>query len=337
MDKNLPKVTLLIVVRNESGHIEKSLQSLLDQTYPKELIEIIIIDGMSKDGTKEWLQSKVKELQVKGNEVKLLDNPEYILASGWNIGIKNASGDIVCRIDAHSEIDSNYVMTGVRNLLERKKENVVCVGGVLKNEGIGLLGKAIAILSSSRLGVGNSVFRVGINKPIFTDTAVFGLYWKWIFNKIGYFDESLERNQDIALHSKILENGYKFVTHPGMKIKYYVRSTISELFKKAFGDGYWVIASEKSYLRHKIPLFFILYLFSIPITFWAFQLCGLAILYYFYLFPLFSYLILSLYFGLKSDGYLNKLLLPLLFPAFHISYGIGSLKAITDKYVLRKP
>lgn len=337
MDKNLPKVTLLIVVRNERGYIEKSLQSLLDQTYPRELTEIIVVDGMSTDGTKEWLQSKLKELRVKGNDIKLLDNPEYILASGWNMGIKNASGDIVCRIDAHSEIDSHYVITGVRNLLERKKENVVCVGGILKNEGIGFLGKAIATLFSSRFGVGNSVFRVGINKPIFTDTAVFGLYWKWVFDKVGYFDESLERNQDIALHSKILENGYKLITHPAMKTTYYVRNTLSKFLKKAFGDGYWVIASEKSYLRHKTPLFFVLYLISIPVTFWAFKLCGIPILSYFYLFPLFLYFILSLYFGLKSGGYVSKLLLPFLFPAFHISYGIGSLKAIGDKYILRKP
>lgn len=336
MDKNLPKVTLLIVVRNERGFIEKSLESLLQQAYPKELMEIIIVDGMSTDGTKEWFQSTVEELQVKGVDIKLLDNPKYILASGWNIGIKNASWDIVCRIDAHSEIDSNYVITGVRTLLERNQENVICVGGILKNEGIGFLGKAIATLYSSRFGVGNSVFRVGINKPIFTDTAVFGLYRKWIFDEVGYFDENLERNQDIALHFNISKKGYKFITHPDMKIKYYVRNTTAELIKKAFGDGYWVIASEKSYLRHKVSLFFILYLFSIPIIFWAFKLCSLSILFYFYLFPLFLYLSLSLYFGLKSGEYLNKLLLPFLFLTFHISYGIGSLKAITDKYIWKK-
>ena len=337
MDKNLPKVTLLIVVRNEGSYIAKSLQSLLEQTYQKELTEIIIVDGMSTDGTKEWFQSTVEELQVKGVDIKLLDNPKYILASGWNIGIKNASGDIVCRIDAHSEIDSNYVVIGVKCLLKRKDENVVCVGGILKNEGIGFLGKAIATLYSSRFGVGNSVFRTGTtHEPKFTDTAVFGLYWKWVFDEVGYFDENLERNQDIALHFNISRKGYKFITYPDMKIKYYVRNTTAELIKKAFGDGYWVIASEKSYLRHKVPLFFILYLFSIPITFWAFKLCSLSILSYFYLFPLFLYLSLSLYFGLKNSGYLNKLLLLLLFPTFHISYGTGSLKAITDKYIWKK-
>lgn len=331
-----PIVSLIVVVRNEFVHIEGAIESLLQQTYPRSCTELILVDGMSTDGTREFLAEKTMELREAGRSVKLLDNPKKILAAGWNIAIQCSAGNVVCRIDAHSEIDPNYITTGIKNLLASKKENVVCVGGVLNNDGIGFLGKAISVLFSSRFGVGNSVFRVGIDEPIFTDTAVFGLYWKWIFNEIGYFDESLDRNQDIALHSKILGCGYKFVTHPAMKIRYYVRNSISKLFKKASGDGYWVVASGKSYLRHKIPLFFVLYLFSVPITFWILKSCIFSTLHFIYLLPLFLYLILSLYFGLKSGGYLNKLLLPLLFPAFHISYGIGSLVALTNKYILRK-
>ena len=320
---SLPTVTLLIVVRNEKNYIEKSLNSLINQTYPTELTEIIIVDGMSTDGTREFLEEKVKELTEKGINIKLLDNPKKILSSGWNIGIKESKGDIVCRIDAHSEIDKNYIEIGVKELIKNKDKNVVCVGGVLKNEGVGFLGEIFAELYSSKFGVGNSAFRTGIQEPTFTDTAVYGCYWKWIFDKIGYFDETLVRNQDIALHTKILENGYKFITHPEMQIKYYVRSTFLAFIKKAFCDGYWITFSKKSYLRHKIPLFFVLYLLSIPIFF--FKKSGMV---FAYLSPLFLYIFLSFYFSIKDGKSHRKFFLLFLFPLFHISYGLGSLLGI---------
>lgn len=331
--QNYPLVTLLIVTRNEKEYIEKSLLSLINQTYPKELIEIIIVDGMSTDGTREFLYKKVIELRQKGINIKLLDNPNKILASGWNIGIKNAKGDIVCRIDTHSEISPNYVEIGVNELLKRRKEQVVCVGGVLKSKGKGVMGKAIADLFSSKFGMGNSAFRVGVKEPKFTDTAVFGLYWKWIFDEVDYFNESLERNQDIDLHYKILKRGYKFLTHPEMKAIYYVRNNISSMIKKAFGDGYWAIASGKAYFRHKVPLYFVLYVISFFIVSMVSYFLKLYNLLLLFSLPLMMYIFLLLFFSLKDGKGYSKFLLLFLFPAFHVSYGLGSLIAYLDKFI----
>jgi glycosyltransferase involved in cell wall biosynthesis len=329
----------MIVVRNEKDYIEKSLNSLLSQTYPEDLTEILLIDGMSTDGTREWLQNRVERLKNKGVNIKLFDNPGKILAAGWNIGIRNAKGDIVCRIDAHSEIYPDYIEKGVKTLLEMKNKKVVCVGGVLEHVGDGIIGKAIANLFSSSFAVGNSPFRTNSDfkarfaSPEFTDTAVYGLYWKRIFEEVGYFDESLERNQDIALHSKILERDYKFVTNPEMRIKYYARNTIWKLLKKAFNDGYWVVFLKRSFLRHRIPMFFVLYLFLIILlgVFWI--TFKLPLLFYFmYLVPLFVYLLGVIYFSVKDGKSYSKILLLILFPLFHISYGLGTIKGLFDKF-----
>jgi len=331
-----PIVTLLIVTRNEKEKVKKSLQSFLNQTYPQELTEIIIIDGMSTDGTREMLEKSIRELQEKGINIKMLDNPDLILASGWNIGIKNAKGDIVCRIDAHSEICPEYVEVGVNELLKRKEDKVVCMGGVLENIGEGIIGNAIADLFSSKFGMGNSAFRTGVKEPKYTDTAVFGLYWKWIFDEVGYFDETLKRNQDIDLHHRILQKGYKFLTHPKMKATYYVRNSLSGMIKKAFGDGYWTIASGKSYMRHRIPLYFVLYLIMCFFAVGIFSYLRLFSLRLVCLLPLILYVLLLIFFSLKDGKSYNKLLLLFLFPAFHISYGLGSLKAFSDKLFLKK-
>lgn len=329
-----PKVTMLIVVRNERNFILRALNSFLNQTYPKDSTEIIIVDGMSTDGTRELVEEKIKELSKIGVDIKILDNPKYVLASGWNIGIRNAKGEIVCRIDAHSEISLNYVEIGVKELLKRKDENVVCVGGILENIGEGKLGKVIADLFSSRFGMANSAFRVGVKEPKYTDTAVFGLYWKWIFDKVCYFNESLKRNQDIDLHSKLLRKGYKFLTHPEMKAKYYVRSDLKGLIKKSFEDGYWVIASRRGYTRHKIPLIFVTYLFSVMPMSVIIKYLTIPLIGWLYISPLIIYMFASILFGIKDGkGSINKLILPFLFPIFHISYGMGSLKALINKFI----
>jgi len=335
--KSLPTITLLIVVRNEKNYIEKSLNSLLKQTYPKELTEIIIVDGMSSDGTREIVKKVIEELRRTGISIRMINNPQYILASGWNIGIKNAKGEIVCRIDTHSEIYPDYVEIGVRELLKRKEEKVVCVGGVLENVGDGKMGESIADLFSSKFGMGNSAFRIGVRRPKYTDTAVFGLYWKWIFEKVGYFNEALKRNQDIDLHDRILKEGYKFMTHPDMRIKYYVRNTIRDLMKKAFGDGYWIIASSKSYLRHRVPFYFVLYLLSIPFILLITNSISLLWIRYVYLIPLIMYTLFLFFFSIKDGkSLIRKLLLLFLFPTFHISYGLGSFKAILDMFIFKR-
>ena len=337
---NLPKVTLMIVVRNEKDYIEKSLNSLLHQDYPKDLTEILIIDGNSTDGTRECLKKKVKELVARNINIRLLENPKKILASGWNIGIKNAKGDIVCRIDAHSELYPDYITKGVETLLKMKSQRVICVGGVLEHIGVGVLGKAIANLFSSKFAVGNSPFRTDSNfVPRFsstkvTDTAVYGLYWKKIFDKVGYFNENLERNQDVELHSKIMKQGYYFVTNPAMRAKYYVRTTIYKLLKKAFRDGYWVAFLDKASFRHKVPFMFSLYLLTLPFLFAIFSLLTLQKwLFYFILFPLLLYIIGVVYFSFRDGKAYAKLLLLLLFPIFHISYGLGTLKGYIDKFL----
>lgn len=332
----IPLITLIIVTRNERDFLKKSLQSLLIQSYPKELTEIIIVDGMSTDGTREALLENRDNIGSNGTNIKMLDNPNLILASGWNIAIKNASGDIVCRIDAHSELYPDYIEIGVNELLKRKTDRVACIGGILENVGKGKVGSAIADLFSSRFGVGNSPFRIGLTEPKYTDTAVFGLYWKSIFEEIGYFNESLARNQDIDLHDRILKKGYKLLTHPGMKATYHVRNSFSGLIKKAFKDGFWVVASGRAYMRHKIPLYFVLYLILI----FAILLIGqnnrfLAIKVLIST-PLIAYIALCIFFSFKDGKKVGKVLLLFLFPLFHISYGLGSLTAIVERIFHKK-
>lgn len=320
-----PTVSLLLVVRNEVDYIEQVLESLASQQYPVELLEIIVVDGMSDDGSREIETVKLKEVSQQGIATKILDNPGLTLSKGWNIGIKAATGTVVCRVDAHSELDPKYVNSGVEFLIRNMDKKIAGVGGVLLNTGYGVLGKVFADFFSSKFAVGNSAFRVGVPRVVETDTAVFALYWREVFNRCGYFDESLSRNQDLELHNKLSQKGYKFFTNPEMKAKYYVRSTLRRFVGKAFNDGYWVAFLKQSALRHKAPMLFVLYLIML--------LVGTSVLNHplrlILLVPLFLYFVLDIAFAVKDAHCLwSKILMIGLYPLYHLSYGLGTLWAV---------
>jgi cellulose synthase/poly-beta-1,6-N-acetylglucosamine synthase-like glycosyltransferase len=310
---------------NEEDYIERCLVSLLDQDYPRDRYEIIVVDGGSTDKSVEIVQDYID----RAVQVRVVNNREKILAAGWNKGIREAKGSIVIRPDAHSYVSRDFITKSVSTLNE--VDDAVCVGGRLNSvHKDGLIPEAIAAVLSSRFGVGNSRFRVS-EKAGYVDTVAYGAYRKEIFDRVGYFNTSLKRNQDLEMHSRIKDVGGKFYFNPDIKSYYYTRDTIRGFTKQAFGNGYWNIitlkwAKRALSLRHVIPLFFLLsVLFNISVSFFwvsGTYILGLEMAIYFLLNS-----ISALKTGMKKGWHL---VVPSILLSFvlHISYGLGSLVAI---------
>lgn len=324
----LPYVSALIVMRNERHYIKPSLMSFVNQTYPKDRYEIIVVDGCSDDGTVDIVNGIIREFSTDSFHIRLVDNPKRILASGWNIGIKAAKGEYVTRIDAHAEAAPDFIEKSVNTMLS---VNAACVGGKLDSipvEGDDLL---VSKVLSSSFGVGNSSFRVS-DTAGYADTAVYGLYKKSVFEEAGYFDEKMVRNQDIDLHSRIKKAGYKFYFNPEIHSVYHTRSSVKKMVKQAYGNGKWNMVLVKKgssalSLRHLVPFFFVTYLalsivggfFYWPI--WA--LCGCVLV---------LYVILGFLAGVKKvSSFKERLKMPFLFFLLHSSYGVGYYAGITQK------
>ena len=306
------KVSMLLVVKNAQNYIKDSIYSLINQGFKKDEFEIIIVDGKSNDKTKLIAKEILEKEKIN---YKILDNSKMILPAGWNIGIKEAKGKYIVRPDAHSKLLENYIKIGIEKL--EKNDSLAGVGGILETYASSYIGKMIAKVLSNPIGVGSSLFRVGVKNDTYSDTAVYAVYKKEVLLKVGLFNETLTRNQDIDLHKRIMKLGYKFLTSPDMKAVYYSRTTLNKFLKQAFDNGFWVTYGKSGHLRHYIPMIFIFVL--LVSAFISIKMLSIVLMLYFFAVML-SFIVKS-----KEFNLLNLMTLFILTFGLHLSYGIGSI------------
>lgn len=221
------------------------------------------------------------------------------------------------------------------------KYNVDNVGGIwITLPGSpNLIGKAIAFALSSPFGAGNAYYRIGTQKPKYVDTVPFGCYRREVFERIGFFDEDLVRNQDDEFNLRLIKNGGKILLAPDIVSYYYARDSLKKLWKMYFQYGYFkpLVAQKIGSIltwRQVIPVIFVS---SLIISFVSSLIFKPFLWLSFLIFSL--YLAISLFFSfhiaIKNDLRYLPLLLVVFF-VLHASYGIGYLKGIWDFILFKK-
>ena len=324
------KVSVIVPVRNERNFIEECIDSIIAQDYPGELIEIIIVDGMSDDGTREIISDKYLSC---GSNIKLIDNPKKIAPTAMNIGIKASAGDVIIRIDGHSYMERDFIAQAVKLLQDNP--DIDCVGGPIESINTTFKSKVISLAMSSPFGVGNARFRYS-KKAQLVDTLAFGAYRREVFEKIGLFDEELVRNQDDEFNFRLTKNGGKILLSPKIRSNYYTRSSFGKLWRQYYQYGFWKVRVMQKHgqvasLRHLVPVTFVLSLiltgvlsFVSHIFLWLFTFICL------------SYLAGALIFAVKAgkdEGIIYVLYLPFAFFILHSSYGLGFIEGIWHFYI----
>lgn len=320
------EVSVLIITRNEEKYILDCIKSIENQFENNDNWELIIVDGVSDDNTKKLAKEYLKDVKYS---YSLLNNPKKILATGWNIGIKSAKGKYVVRPDAHGALHKNYIKYGME-VLENKQE-VIAVGGVLETKAKNFFGNIIKEALSSRVGVGNSSFRTAEESGYY-DTAVFALYRKEIFDKVGLFNENLVRHQDNDMHKRIKDTGGKFYLDIRMRADYYCRDTVPKLLKQMFNIGRYlpdIMGDGSLSIRHFAPFIFYITILILMIfgMYWnVFSNLGLLVFA--------GYLsVISLDSIIKTIKKKNIgiLLNILIIPLMHFNYGLGTLVGLIKK------
>lgn len=322
----LPRVSIVMPVKNESAYLERSLGAVLDQDYPAEKIEVLIADGRSTDGTRELAR---KLAGLRGREVQILDNPAGIVAPGLNAAISAATGEVIVRVDGHCEIPPNYVRRSVEHLRDgHTRIEIAGVGGPIETVGETRVARVVAAAMSSRFGVGGSVFRTGVAAPVLADTVPFPAYPREVLEAAGPFDEELVRNQDDEYNYRLRRAGRKLLLDPAMTSRYYSRASLRSLGRQYFQYGYYKVRVMQKHPRQMRARQFI------PPAFVA-GLLGSAVAAPFHLVALLVFLTFAGLYGVAvlvasialRDEVPRRtwILLPLAFAALHLGYGSGFL------------
>ena len=238
---SIPEVSIVIPCLNEEKTILSLLDSILQQTYPTEKLEVIISDGMSEDKTRQLItdfQSKHDQLKIR-----LVDNPVRRIPTGLNLAIKAADGSIIIRMDAHAIPMPDYVERSVGALKQGQGDNV---GGVIivKPGADTWIGRSISVATAHPLGVGDAKYRWATQAGE-ADTVAFGTLYRSKIEALGFFNEDLKANEDYEFNSRLRASGGKVWIDPQIKAVYFSRPTLSSLARQYFWYGFWKVKMLK--------------------------------------------------------------------------------------------
>jgi succinoglycan biosynthesis protein ExoA len=253
-----PTVSIVIPVRDEEKFVEACLASVLAQDYPADHVEVLLVDGMSTDRTRELAAAVLAE-RIAAGSAHILENPRGIAPTAMNIGISASTGDVIVRADGHTVLPSHYVRRSVEVLQETGSQ---CVGGAIRTRGYGPVGRAIAAAQSSRFGVGGVAFRTGRTTAGPVDTVPFGAWPRQVFDRIGDFDVELVRNQDDELAFRLTQAGGTVWFDPAICTDYFSTPSLRRFWRQYFQYGeYKIRVAQKrngfASVRHLVPAAFV--------------------------------------------------------------------------------
>jgi succinoglycan biosynthesis protein ExoA len=324
----LPKVSVIIPCRNEEKYIGMVLQAIYDQSFLISDMEVLIADGMSEDNTRE----KIEEFSISHPEleIRILDNRAQIIPAAINLCLREANGEYIIRMDAHSIPNREYVEISIQDLEAEKGTNV---GGVwdIKSHQKDWFSRGIAAAMENPFGVGDAKYRY-TGTASHVETVPFGAFKKSLIDEIGNFDESLLANEDYEFNHRIRKAGGEIWLNPEIRSKYFARPTLNAVWKQYWRYGYWKLKMlmrfpESLRARQAIPPLFVstLVLLFIGAFLWTpvrWILFLEVVLYWMIL------LLAGIKSAIKDNEIMHLISVPITIITVHISWGSAFLWSI---------
>ena len=316
------KVSIIITARNEEKYLPMLFEDILNQTYPLQNIEVVLMDSNSTDNTRKLME------EFKNNNeslsVQIVTNERQIQAAGFNEGVKHATGDVVLKIDAHSRIPQDFVQKNVNEIIAGA---YVCGGNrptVVDSDDD--FSNTLHIVEESALGSSIANYRKS-NVKRKVNSIFHGMYRKEVFDKVGLADERLLRTEDNEFHYRVRKAGYDIIFDPEIESYQYIRPTFTKMIQQKFANGYWIgltshVCRDCLSLFHFGPGVFVATLLVLmmltPISF-----APLLTVFGLYLLAVLG---LSIFEISKQKYNHTLLLIPFIMIAVHFAYGIGTIK-----------
>ena len=325
-DSHKPLVSIIVPMFNEERYIKTLIDSINDQNYPRDKIEIAIVDGQSTDGSRQLVQ----KLAASDNRIKLLNNPRRKTPAALNIGVKASNGEIVIILGAHSTVHKDFVKKNVETM---QKRSVVCTGGRIINMGHTFLQRLVGTAMSTRFGMGSAPYRYS-KKAKNVDTVMYGAYARKLFDEVGYFEEQRIISEDAEFNWRVRKAGYDIIFNPEIISYYYPRDTFGKLIKQFFRYGILrvnVLKKHRTGLNtfHILPPLYVLLLALLLIggifnTSLYLVAAGIVLIH-------FLAGVISGIVNIREKFVVAVALLPLVYMCMHISWGLGFFYGLFKK------
>lgn len=311
-------LSVVVPIYNEERYIAGVIESILRQDYGLEHMEILLVDGGSTDRTVEI----IRQYQQEHPQIRLLDNPRRMVQTALNVGIQNAKGEYIVRLDAHADFADDYISQSIAAI---ERTGAADVGGPTVAKGKTPVQRMVAAAYHSPFAVGDSK-HYQEDYEGYGETVFMGTFRREYLLSLGMYDERLNCNEDDDLTLRIAERGDRIFISSKIKSVYYPRDSYRGLFKQRFRYGYWKVAVAKKHgrparLGHLIPLCFFLFLVVFSILSVFVPLCRIALGTVIGL-----YVLMNLVFSIRnSDTHSISDVLRLMWIHFiiHFSYGLG--------------
>jgi succinoglycan biosynthesis protein ExoA len=329
-------ISLIVPVLNEVIHIQRTIESLLEQDALHLTPELLFVDGRSRDGTCEI----IKRYARAHPSIKLLDNPRRTTPVALNIGLRAAQGEYVGILGAHASYPPDYIR--------------ICWEELQAHNAAGCSGRLLTVPANQTLGARLAAWCMGhrfassgtsvrTHPQGFANTIPFPVFRKQELIELGGYDETLDRNQDNDMNERLRASGHKLYLTGRTQADYYARPGILSLLVYAYNTGKWNGRAIRGrhgglYLRHFVPLAFVLAILG---TSALALLCskekGSLFSLLLLIFPIAIHLFVGLFAGIgtairhRSPG---ALLLPPVILAFHLAYGTGTAAGLLNSAVM---
>jgi succinoglycan biosynthesis protein ExoA len=318
-------VSIVVPMLNEADHVDELIASIAAQDFAGE-IEVVVADGGSTDGSVERLRAAAARHDV---QLEVVGNPSQWVSQGLNECIRRVRGDLIVRLDCHSRYPRDYVRHCV---LVAEETGAPAVGGIVVPHGTTPTERAVACAMDSPFG-GIGWMR-GTSQHVRRDSDIltYGAFRPEAFARAGLFDETLLRNQDDEFTLRLRRAGGRVVLDSTIRVHYVPRSSLRGVFRQYFQYGFWKVAVIRKHrripsARSAAPPLFAISLLTLtpaagflPLARWLLAA------------EVSAYAVLAATFGAASVRRRREpwRLLPRVisvFPAFHLGYGLGMLRA----------
>jgi glycosyltransferase involved in cell wall biosynthesis len=311
-----PTVSVVVPMYNELGAIDECLAAFDAQTYPHALLEVLVVDGASTDGSREVVEAMARERAW----LRVVDNPARRIPVGCNVGLHAATGDVVCFFSSHGVPSPTFVERVVAVL---RDSDAVGVGGTYLHVGQDPTSRGIGLAMASPFGMA-SAHRFARRRQR-VDTMSHPAYWKQPVLDVGGFDDRLSRNEDYELNWRLRKAGHHLLFDPSISSTYRPRSSQLALGRQFFWYGWWkakVIGQHRGSvrLRHLAPPAATVAAAATPLlltTRSGRRLVGIGALVYAGL------VAAALVAARPSEHDASRRTLALAFPTMHLSWGVG--------------